>query len=153
MAADEVAYNPLVYHNGTVWPHDNSLIAWGLGRAGRGGDVELIVRRTVEAAAHFDHRLPEVFAGFSRRRTGVPVEYPTASRPQAWAAGTPVLLLRVLLGIEPNREQGVLEARATELPEWCEGLVLENVRAFGRSWTVCVEDGAASVRETTLSRP
>jgi glycogen debranching enzyme len=148
MAADEVAYNPLVYHNGTVWPHDNSLIAWGLGRAGRSADVELIVRRTVEAAAHFDHRLPEVFAGFARRRTGVPVEYPTASRPQAWAAGTPVLLLRVLLGLEPNREEGVLEAHATDLPEWCEGLVLSNVRAFGRSWTVRVEDGAASVHET-----
>jgi glycogen debranching enzyme len=152
MAADEVAYNPLVYHNGTVWPHDNSLIAWGLGRAGRGGDVELIVRRTIEAAAHFDHRLPEVFAGFARRRTGVPVEYPTASRPQAWAAGTPVLLLRVLLGLEPNRELGVLEARACDLPEWCEGLVLTNVRALGRSWTVRVEDGAASVHETDGAR-
>lgn len=151
MAADEVAYNPLVYHNGTVWPHDNSLIAWGLGRAGRLRDAQLIVRRTIEAAVHFDHRLPEVFAGFARRRTGVPVEYPTASRPQAWAAATPILLMRVLLGLEPNRELGALEANATDLPDWCEGLTLENVRALGRSWTVRVEDGVATVHDTTAS--
>ena len=151
MAADEVAYNPLVYHNGTVWPHDNSLIAWGLCKAGRARDAQLIVRRTIEAAVHFDHRLPEVFAGFARRRTGVPVEYPTASRPQAWAAATPILLLRVLLGIEPNRELGVLEANATDLPDWCEGLVLENLRAFDRSWTVRVEDGVATVHEPTAT--
>jgi glycogen debranching enzyme len=147
LAADEQGYNPLVYHNGTVWPHDNSLIAWGLGKAGRTREAQLIVRRTIEAAAHFDHRLPEVFAGFARRRTGVPVEYPTASRPQAWAAATPILLLRVLLGIEPNRELGVLEANASDLPDWCEGLVLENVRAFERTWTVKVDDGVASVHE------
>jgi glycogen debranching enzyme len=151
MAADEVAYNPLVYHNGTVWPHDNSLIAWGLARAGRAHDVQLIVRRMIEAAVYFDHRLPEVFAGFARRRTGVPVEYPTASRPQAWAAATPILLLRVLLGIEPNRELGTVEATATDLPEWCDGLVLENVRAFGRAWTVRVEDGAAAAHEANAS--
>ena len=148
MAADEVAYNPLVYHNGTVWPHDNSLTAWGLGNAGRSRDVELIVRRTVEAGVQFDHRLPEVFAGFARRRTGVPVEYPTASRPQAWAAATPVLLLRVLLGLEPNRELGVLQTRAHDLPAWTDGLVLENVRALGKSWCVRVEDGAVAVEET-----
>jgi hypothetical protein len=63
-----------------------------------------------------------------------------------------VLLLRVLLGLEPNRELGVLEARACDLPEWCEGLVLTNVRALGRSWTVRVEDGAASVHETDGAR-
>jgi glycogen debranching enzyme len=151
MAADEVAYNPLVYHNGTVWPHDNSLVAWGLGNAGRARDVALIVRRMVEASVQFDHRLPEVFAGFARRRTGVPVEYPTASRPQAWAAATPVLLMRVLLGLEPNRELGVLQAHARELPPWSEGLVLENVRALGKTWAVRVEDGAVAVEETATS--
>ncbi|HEV8459177.1 MAG TPA: glycogen debranching N-terminal domain-containing protein [Gaiellaceae bacterium] len=152
MAADEFAYNPLVYHNGTVWPHDNSLIAWGLGNAGRSRDVALMVRRTIEAAVQFDHRLPEVFAGFARRRTGVPVEYPTASRPQAWAAATPVLLLRVLLGIEPNRERGTIESHATELPDWAEGLTLANVRAFGKAWTAHVEDGAVVVDEMRHAR-
>jgi glycogen debranching enzyme len=152
MSADEFAYNPLVYHNGTVWPHDNSLIAWGLGNARRTHDVALMMRRTIEAAAHFDHRLPEVFAGFARRRSGVPVEYPTASRPQAWAAATPVLLLRVLLGLEPNRERGTLEARATDVPDWAEGLTLENVRAFGKTWTAQVEDGSVTVDESRPAR-
>jgi glycogen debranching enzyme len=147
MAADEAAYNPLVYHNGTVWPHDNSLIAWGLGRAGRGRDAQRIVRRTIEAAAAFDHRLPEVFAGFARRRTGVPVEYPTASRPQAWASASPVLLLRVLLGLEPDRDAGELRAHARDLPEWANGLVLENVRALGKTWCARVADGAVEVEE------
>ena len=147
MASDERAYNPLVYHNGTVWPHDNSLIAWGLANAGRAREVELIVRRTIEAAVHFDHRLPEVFAGFSRRRTGVPVAYPTASRPQAWAAATPVLLLRVLLGLEPDREAGALRARPGEPPAWTDGMTLSNVHALGKTWAVHVEDGAVTVEE------
>jgi glycogen debranching enzyme len=133
-----------------VWPHDNSLIAWGLANAGRAPDVQLIVRRTIDAAATFDHRLPEVFAGFSRRRTGVPVEYPTASRPQAWAAATPVLLLRALLGLEPDRCAGVLRAHATELPSWAEGLTLGNVRALGKTWAVHVEDGTAQVQDLAL---
>ncbi|HKB94665.1 MAG TPA: glycogen debranching N-terminal domain-containing protein, partial [Gaiellaceae bacterium] len=89
MSSGEGAYNPLVYHNGTVWPHDNSLVAWGLARSGRSHDAERILRATIEAAAHFEYRLPEVFAGFPRHRTRFPVVYPTASSPQAWAAGTP----------------------------------------------------------------
>ena len=153
MAADEVAYNPLVYHNGTVWPHDNSLVAWGLANAGRAREVQLIARRMIDAAVFFDHRLPEVFAGFARRRTGVPVEYPTASRPQAWAAATPVLLMRALLGLEPDRETGALRAGASELPDWVEGLTLSNVRALGKTWSVRVEDGAAQVNEALPAPP
>ena len=105
MAAEELTYNPLVYHNGTVWPHDNSLIAWGLGNAGRTRDAQRIAQRTFEAARYFGHRLPEVFAGFDRDRSGIPVAYPTASQPQAWAAATPVLLLAGAArpGPEPRR--------------------------------------------------
>jgi len=150
MAAGETAYNPLVYHNGTVWPHDNSLIAWGLARSGRVRDAERILCRMIEAADFFDHRLPEVFAGFARLRTRVPVAYPTASRPQAWAAGTPVLLLTVLLGLEPDREAGVLRSNAVDLPEWLEGLTLDKVRALGRSWSVRVENGAVTVDPVEL---
>ena len=72
MAVGEGAYNPLVYHDGTVWPHDNSLVAWGLARSGRPADAARILRATVEAAAHFDYRLPEVFAGFSARPHRLP---------------------------------------------------------------------------------
>ena len=103
MSTADAGYNPLSYHNGTVWPHDNSLIAWGLARYGRWAEMHRIVRRMLEAARHFDHQLPEVFAGLPRSETPFPIAYPTAARPQAWAAGTPVLLLQLLLGLQPDR--------------------------------------------------
>jgi len=106
MAVGEGGYNPIEYHNGTVWPHDSSLVAAGLARYGYREEAARIAVALVEAAAYFDFRLPEVFAGYSRKRTNFPVEYPTASSPQAWATGTPLLLLRVLLGLEP--ENGAL---------------------------------------------
>ncbi|HKT45628.1 MAG TPA: glycogen debranching N-terminal domain-containing protein [Gaiellaceae bacterium] len=145
MAAGEGAYNPLVYHNGTVWPHDNSLVAWGLARSGRAQDAARILHTMIEAAAHFDYRLPEVFAGFPRHRTRFPVVYPTASSPQAWAAATPVLLLQIVLGLVPDRASGALRSEATDLPEWADGLVLDGVRAFERRWIVSVADGAVTV--------
>jgi glycogen debranching enzyme len=105
MADGEGGYNPIRYHNGTVWPHDNSLIAHGLARYGFREEAARIAFATLEAATYFRYRLPEVFAGYRRGRTSFPVEYPTASSPQAWATGTPLLLLRVLLGLEPNGEE------------------------------------------------
>ena len=145
MAVGEGAYNPLVYHDGTVWPHDNSLVAWGLARSGRPADAAHILRATVEAAAHFDYRLPEVFAGFAREHTGFPVVYPTASSPQAWAAATPLLLLQAVLGLAPDRAARQLRSEAECVPEWLEGLTLAGVRAFGRRWTVRVADGTVGV--------
>jgi glycogen debranching enzyme len=102
MAEGEGGYNPIRYHNGTVWPHDNALIAYGLARYGFREEAATIALATLEAAVFFRYRLPEVFAGYRRGRTSFPVEYPTASSPQAWATGTPLLLLRVLLGLEPD---------------------------------------------------
>ncbi|HEY7399091.1 MAG TPA: glycogen debranching N-terminal domain-containing protein [Gaiellaceae bacterium] len=145
MALGEGSYNPLVYHNGTVWPHDNSLIAAGLARAGRRHDAERILHAMLEVAASFDYRLPEVFAGFPRHRTRFPVVYPTASSPQAWAAGAPVLLLQVALGLEPDRADGALRSAAKDLPDWADGLVLDGVSAFGRRWTARVESGAVTL--------
>jgi glycogen debranching enzyme len=101
MAASEGAYNPIGYHVGTVWPHDNSLIALGLRRAGRRREAARIAAAIIEASHYFDHRLPEAFAGYDRVDTQFPVEYPAACSPQAWATGAPLLLLRVLLGLEP----------------------------------------------------
>jgi glycogen debranching enzyme len=145
MAVGEGAYNPLVYHDGTVWPHDNSLVAWGLARSGRPQDAGRILQAMVEAAAHFDYRLPEVFAGFARDETPFPVVYPTASSPQAWAAATPVLLLQVVLGLVPDRAERALRTEATWAPEWLEGLSLTGIHAFGRRWTARVEQGAVHV--------
>jgi glycogen debranching enzyme len=103
LATREAGYNPLGYHTGTVWPHDNSLIVAGLARYGHHEAAGTIASATLAAAPYFEHRLPEVFAGFPRSRTSVPVAFPTASRPQAWAAGAPLLLLTTLLGLRPER--------------------------------------------------
>ena len=102
MAEGEAAYNPIRYHNGTVWPHDNSLIALGLVRYGYREEANRIAIAMLEAAVAFQYRLPEVFAGYPRARTGFPVEYPTACSPQAWATGAPLAFIRVMLGLEPD---------------------------------------------------
>ncbi len=98
----EAGYNPLGYHTGTVWPHENSLIAAGLARYGHHEQAATIAAAMLSAAPHFEHRLPEVFAGYPAAVTSVPVAYPTASRPQAWAAGTPLQLLTTLLDLQPG---------------------------------------------------
>ena len=97
----------------------------------------------IEAAAHFDWSLPEVFAGYARDETPFPIAYPTAARPQAWAAGTPVLLLQLLLGLRP--EGGKLVTAGPPVPEWAGSLRLSGVRAFDRSWDVRLEDGRVIV--------
>jgi glycogen debranching enzyme len=149
MSTLDAGYNPLSYHNGTVWPHDNSLIALGLARYGRWDEAQRIVRRLLVAAAHFDYLLPEVFAGFARTETPFPIAYPTAARPQAWAAGAPVLLLRVLLALEPDRRRQVLETRPdVVVPSWAgRELRLTDVRVFDRLWEVRVAGGEVTVNE------
>ena len=100
MAEGDGGYNPIGYHQGTVWPHDNSLIAAGLRRYGHDDEAATIAMAILEAAQYFLGRLPETFAGYPRELTEFPVEYPTACSPQAWATGSPFLWLRLMLGIE-----------------------------------------------------
>ncbi len=102
LGARETGYNPLGYHTGTVWPHENSLIAAGLARYGHQEAATTIACSILSAAPHFEHRLPEVFAGYPATLTSVPVAFPTASRPQAWAAGAPLMLLSMLLDLKPG---------------------------------------------------
>jgi Mannosylglycerate hydrolase MGH1-like glycoside hydrolase domain/SCP-2 sterol transfer family len=105
MAVGEGAYNPIGYHVGTVWPHDSSIIAQGLRRCGYKAEATRVARAILEAAAYFDGRLPEAFAGYARTDTAFPVEYPTACSPQAWATGAPLLMLRAMLGLEPDKRE------------------------------------------------
>jgi glycogen debranching enzyme len=102
LAEGQPVYNPIEYHNGTVWPHDTAIIAAGLARYGRRDEANRLAVALLEAAKHVGYRLPEAFAGYPRRATEVPVVYPTACSPQAWATGAPLQLLRVLLGLEPT---------------------------------------------------
>jgi glycogen debranching enzyme len=112
LGTHEAGYNPLGYHTGTVWPHENSLIAAGLTRYGHRSEGRTIASAILAAAPAFEHRLPEVFAGFPVALTSVPVAFPTASRPQAWAAGAPLLLLSTILDLQPEDTQA-----EAELPE------------------------------------
>lgn len=106
MAAGEGGYDPDSYHNGSVWPHDNAIIAHGLRRYGFVREAGRLSAALLDAAPHFDHRLPELFAGYSREETPAPVEYPTSCSPQAWAAAATPLLVRAVLGLEPGHSAG-----------------------------------------------
>jgi glycogen debranching enzyme len=146
MSAADGGFNPLSYHNGTVWPHDNSLIAWGLARHSRWPEAHRIIRNMLTAAGHFDYQLPEVFAGLPRDETPFPIAYPTAARPQAWAAASPVLFLQLLLGLHPDgRNRQLRSVLPLELPSWAGSLRLSGVRAYGTSWEIRVENGIVRV--------
>ncbi|HEY2241627.1 MAG TPA: glycogen debranching N-terminal domain-containing protein [Streptosporangiaceae bacterium] len=101
LASSMRAYNPMSYHNGSVWPHDNAIIAAGLMRYGFTGHAQRAALGMLAAARWFDHRLPELFCGFDRTECPQPLPYPTSCSPQAWASAAPLLLLRMLLRFEP----------------------------------------------------
>jgi len=138
LADGQPVYNPIEYHNGTVWPHDTSLIASGLARYGRRQEANRLAVALLEAAGHFAFRLPEAFAGYPRSMTRVPVEYPSACSPQAWAAGAPLLLIRVMLGLEPTAN--ALTVRP-HLPAETNRIVLRGLPGrWGRTDAVAVRE-------------
>ena len=109
LAEGESRYNPIGYHVGTVWPFDNSFIAWGLRRYGFKDEAAQVAEGILAAADFFGGRLPEAFGGYARTVTKYPVRYPTACSPQAWSTGAPLLLLRTMLGLEPVGENLVVD--------------------------------------------
>lgn len=128
MSDEETAYNPMSYHNGSVWPHDNAIIGYGMRKAGAIPSLKLLMETLFEAAGFFDHlRLPELFCGFTRRGKVGPVKYPIACDPQAWAVGTVFLFLRAMLGIECYGTD--IYVRDPHLPGFLQTLRLENIRA------------------------
>ena len=114
MATTEGSYNPIGYHVGTVWPHDTSIVAWGLRRYGFRAEAARICRAMLEAADLFRGRLPEAFGGYPRTQTHYPVEYPTACSPQAWATAAPLLFLRTLLGLESDGQHLIVDPAIPE---------------------------------------
>jgi glycogen debranching enzyme len=109
LAEGEGRYNPIGYHVGTVWPFDNSFIAWGLRRYGFKQEAAQIAGGILDAAEFFDGRLPEAFGGYDRSLTKYPVQYPTACSPQAWSTGAPLLLLSTMLGLQPVGDNLVVD--------------------------------------------
>ncbi|MBE0466083.1 MAG: amylo-alpha-1,6-glucosidase [Candidatus Desulforudis sp.] len=126
----EKAYNPMSYHNNSVWPHDNAIIAAGLRRYGLFAELEQLFDRLYEASLYFPYyRLPELFCGFTRRLTGGPVRYPIACDPQAWAIGSTFMFLQAMLGLT-CAEDG-LWIDSPLLPAWLGELTLKNLRVHG----------------------
>jgi glycogen debranching enzyme len=129
VARGEARYNPMSYHDGSIWPHDNALIALGLARYGLKHSVEHVFKGLFDAASYMDlRRLPELFCGFQRERRRGPTLYPVACAPQAWASATPFTLLEAALGIEFDAARGEIRLRNPRLPAFLNEVILRDLQ-------------------------
>jgi glycogen debranching enzyme len=131
MATTDHAYCPMGYHRGTVWPHDNSLIAMGMTRYGYRDEANRVSTAMLDAASYTNHRLPEAFSGYPRDYANFPILYPTACSPQAWATGAPLLFLRSMLGLDARDGRVTLDP---DLPEGIGRVAVTGLKAFGARW-------------------
>lgn len=134
-ASSEAAYDPQSYHDGSVWPHDNSIIAWGLKKYGYSDEANMIITSLVEASKHFDYRLPELFCGYPRKGGEAPVIYHSTCSPQAWASGSIILFIQTMLGLYPDAPNGILYVRPT-LPEWIKIVTIKNMVVGGEKISI-----------------
>jgi glycogen debranching enzyme len=149
----EARYNPMSYHNGSIWPHDNALIALGFARYGHKRFVARLFKSLFEAAIYMDmRRLPELFCGFQRGRGRGPTYYPVACSPQAWASATPYTLLEACLGLEFDPFAGEIRLRNPCLPDFLEWVVLRNLRLGDSSVDLKARRHAGDVSVEVLSR-
>jgi len=138
------AYDPLSYHNGSVWPHDTAICAAGAARYGRWEIVDQIIDGAFDAAAEFDGRPPELFAGISRNEAPMPVAYPASCSPQAWSSASILLLVRTMLDLSPTAERDGLHVRRQDLST-VPDLYIERLAVGGRLCTIEVDNGEARV--------
>lgn len=144
LASTMGAYNPLSYHNGSVWPHDSTLVAHGLMRYGFIEDAQRIAYGLFEAASYFGGRLPELFCGLDRARFPTPVPYPAACSPQAWASAAPIHLLRMLMRFDPALPWNELWL-APELPKDFGQFRIDNVPLAGNRITINITQNSITV--------
>jgi glycogen debranching enzyme len=151
LSSDHVAYNPFSYHTGTIWPHDNAMIAGGFRRYGYADEAARVARGIFDAAERFvANRLPELFAGLPRQRGSFPVQYLGANVPQAWAAASVFRLVAVLCGIHASAgPDGHRLYVDPALPEWLPRLTIHNLRAGRGALTLAFEDGNVDVVTNT----
>jgi glycogen debranching enzyme len=129
VARGEARYNPMSYHDGSIWPHDNALIALGLARYGLKHSVAHLFSALFDAATYMDlRRLPELFCGFRREKGRGPTLYPVACAPQAWASATPFTLLEAALGLEFDASHGEIRLRNPRLPPFLNDVVLRDLQ-------------------------
>lgn len=144
LASTMTAYDPVSYHNGSVWPHDSAICAAGLARYGYTDEAARVADGILAAATSFGGRLPELFCGFDRSEFTLPVPYPTSCSPQAWAAAAPLLLLRSLLRLDPDVPAGTVRI-AAGLPAGFGPIKLRNLRLGEHLVTINADDGRIDV--------
>jgi glycogen debranching enzyme len=146
LARRERRYNPASYHNGSVWPHDNAIIALGLARYGFCNEALELTTALFDAAAHMHlRRLPELFCGFERKRGKAPTLYPVACAPQAWAAVTPFALIQACLGLEVDGGAGKLRLRRPRLPHFLDWMTIRRLRLGSGSVDLMIRRHDSSV--------
>jgi glycogen debranching enzyme len=145
LATSMARYSPLSYHNGSVWPHDTAICVAGLRTYGFIEEAHRIAGGMFAAAEPLDGRLPELFAGLTIDEVPVPVRYPTSCSPQAWASAAPLLVLRALLGLEPDVPEGRIEVDPT-LPEGATSLDVVDLPLAGARTTIEVDRDTVAVR-------
>jgi len=134
IAASEKRYNPMSYHNGSVWPHDNALIGFGCAQTPQKELACQLLTGLFDASVFLDlHRLPELFCGFSRQPGRGPTLYPTACSPQAWSAGAVFLLLQACLGLTIRASEATIYFLYPRLPEWLQEVSIQGLRVGGSS--------------------
>ncbi|MCD6042930.1 MAG: amylo-alpha,6-glucosidase, partial [Burkholderiales bacterium] len=153
LGAREKRFNPTSYHNGSVWPHDNALIALGLARYGFSAQALALTSALFDAAAHMHlRRLPELFCGFDKKRGKAPTLYPVACAPQAWAACTPLALLQACLGLEVDAASESVRLRQPRLPGFLDWLIVRRLRVGESRLDLLFRRHDSSVSVNLLSR-
>jgi glycogen debranching enzyme len=153
IANTEARYNPMSYHNGSIWPHDNALIALGLARCGLNRSLERVFKGLFDAATYMEmRRLPELFCGFQRARGRGPTLYPVACSPQAWASATPFTLIEASLGLQFDPAANEIRLRNPRLPSFLDEVVLRNLQLRQSSVDLKVRRHANDVSVEILER-
>jgi glycogen debranching enzyme len=153
LAGGEVRYNPMSYHNGSVWPHDNALITAGLGRYGLTAEATKILEGFYHASSFVDlHRLPELFCGFRRRAGEGPTLYPVACAPQTWAAGAIFMLLQGCLGLSVDAIQKRITFTRSRLPEFIESMRISDLHVGSGSVDLMLQQHPLGVAVTLLKK-
>jgi glycogen debranching enzyme len=153
VACPEVRHNPMSYHNGAVWPHDNALIAQGFARYGLGTQAMQLLTGLFEASLCFDmHRMPELFCGFARQPSEGPVPYPVACAPQAWSAASVFLLLQASLGLSVDALTGQVSLFNPCLPRWIGEVRIHNLEVAGATLDLMLVPHEQDVRVNVLRR-
>jgi glycogen debranching enzyme len=149
----EARYNPMSYHNGSVWPHDNALIALGFALYGFGRQAAQLLESLFDASIHMDlRRLPELFCGFARQRSQGPTAYPVACSPQAWAATAPLALLQACLGLGFDLANRSITLNRPELPSFLDQVILRGLSLGDARVDVMLRRAAREVAVNVLSR-